>query len=184
MSSFRGGRSGNRGRCAQPCRLSYKVYDNDSQINDKDNSFALSPKDMCALPILPDIIEAGVYSLKIEGRMKNVTYAAYVTSVYRHYVDEYIKYGRKGYKVTKKDIDNLCDIYNRGSFTTGFYNSKKGKEMMSYERPNHRGSEALKVVSNDKGRVTFKALKDINPQDVFEIDKEHSFESAPRRCQP
>ena len=95
MSSFRGGRSGNRGRCAQPCRLSYKVYDNDSQINDKDNSFALSPKDMCALPILPDIIEAGVYSLKIEGRMKNVTYAAYVTSVYRHYVDEYIKYGRK-----------------------------------------------------------------------------------------
>lgn len=178
MSSFRGGRSGNRGRCAQPCRLSYKVYDNDSQINDKDNSFALSPKDMCALPILPDIIEAGVYSLKIEGRMKNVTYAAYVTSVYRHYVDEYIKYGRKGYKVTKKDIDNLCDIYNRGSFTTGFYNSKKGKEMMSYERPNHRGSEALKVVSNDKGRVTFKALKDINPQDVFEIDKEHSFESG------
>ena len=154
MSSFRGGRSGNRGRCAQPCRLSYKVYDNDSQINDKDNSFALSPKDMCDLPILPDIIEAGVYSLKIEGRMKNVTYAAYVTSVYRHYVDEYIKYGRKGYKVTKKDIDNLCDIYNRGSFTTGFYNSKKGKEMMSYERPNHRGSEALKVVSNDKGRVT------------------------------
>ena len=50
--------------------------------------------------------------------------------------------------------------------------------MMSYERPNHRGSEALKVVSNDKGRVTFKALKDINPQDVFEIDKEHSFESG------
>ena len=133
---------------------------------------------MCALPILPDIIEAGVYSLKIEGRMKNVTYAAYVTSIYRHYVDEYIKYGRKGYKITKKDIDNLCDIYNRGSFTTGFYNSKKGKEMMSYERPNHRGSEALKVVSNDKGRVTFKALKDINPQDVFEIDKEHSFESG------
>lgn len=70
-----------------------------------------------------------------------MTYAAYVTSVYRHYVDEYIKYGRKGYKVTKKDIDNLCDIYNRGSFTTGFYNSKKGKEMMSYERPNHRGAK-------------------------------------------
>ncbi len=178
MSSFRGGRSGNRGRCAQPCRLSYKAYDNDRQINDKDNSFALSPKDMCALPILPDIIEAGVYSLKIEGRMKNVTYAAYVTSVYRHYVDEYIRYGRKGYKVTKKDIDNLCDIYNRGSFTTGFYNSQKGKAMMSYERPNHWGSEALKVVGNDKGKVTFKALKDINPQDVFEIDKEHSFESG------
>lgn len=75
--------------------------------------------------ILPDIIEAGVYSLKIEGRMKNVTYAAYVTSVYRHYVDEYIKYGRKGYKVTKKDIDNLCDIYNRVLLRQGFITARR-----------------------------------------------------------
>ena len=141
MSSFRGGRSGNRGRCAQPCRLSYKVYDNDSQINDKDNSFALSPKDMCALSILPDIIEAGVYSLKIEGRMKNVTYAAYVTSIYRHYVDEYIKYGRKGYKITKKDIDNLCDIYNRGSFI---------------EVANDIASEHLEIVTKDPFNVMTK----------------------------
>ena len=65
---------------------------------------------MC-LPILPDIIEAGVFFVKDRRKNeKNVTYAAYVTSIYRHYVDEYIKYGRKGYKITKKDIDNLCDI--------------------------------------------------------------------------
>ena len=83
MSSFNGGRSGNRGRCAQPCRLPYKVYDGQNIINNQDEKYALSPKDMCALKILPDVIDAGVYSLKIEGRMKNVTYAAYVTSIYR-----------------------------------------------------------------------------------------------------
>ena len=147
LSSMIGGRSGNRGQCAQPCRLPY-------QTEGKKPADLMSLKDLCTIDILPELIDAGIDSFKIEGRMKNVTYAAYVTSVYRHYVDEYIKYGRKGYKVTKKDIDNLCDIYNRGSFTAGFYNSKKGKEMMSYARPNHRGSEALKVVSNDKGRVT------------------------------
>ena len=77
LSSFNGGRSGNRGRCAQPCRMSYDVYDNGTKINDRSNSYALSPKDMCALQILPDVIDSGVYSLKIEGRMKNVTYAAW-----------------------------------------------------------------------------------------------------------
>lgn len=64
MSSFNGGRSGNRGRCAQPCRLPYKVYDGQNIINNQDEKYALSPKDMCALKILPDVIDAGVYSLK------------------------------------------------------------------------------------------------------------------------
>lgn len=178
MSSFNGGRSGNRGRCAQPCRLPYKVYDGQNMISSAKEKYALSPKDMCALKILPDIIESGVYSLKIEGRMKNVTYAAYVTSIYRKYVDMYLANGKKGYCVTDKDIDNLCDIYNRGEFTTGFYDNKNGKDMMALTRPNHWGVKALKVVSNVKGKVTFEALTKINAQDVFEIDKEHSFESG------
>lgn len=178
MSSFNGGRSGNRGRCAQPCRLPYKVYANDELVSSAKESYALSPKDMCALKILPDIIDAGVYSLKIEGRMKNVTYAAFVTSIYRKYVDMYLAKGRKGYHVTDEDIDYLCDIYNRGAFTTGFYNSEKGHEMMALTRPNHWGVKALKVISNNGGRVKFAALTDINAQDVFEIDKEHSFESG------
>lgn len=178
MSSFNGGRSGNRGRCAQPCRLPYKVYDGQNIINNQDEKYALSPKDMCALKILPDVIDAGVYSLKIEGRMKNVTYAAYVTSIYRKYVDKYIANGRKGYKVSDKDIEQLCDIYNRGAFTTGFYDTGKGRDMMALTRPNHWGVKALQVVSNVKGKITFKALTDINRQDVFEIDKEHSFESG------
>ena len=178
MSSFNGGRSGNRGRCAQPCRLPYKVYDGQNIINNQDEKYALSPKDMCALKILPDVIDAGVYSLKIEGRMKNVTYAAYVTSIYRKYVDKYIANGRKGYRVSDKDIEQLCDIYNRGAFTTGFYDTGKGRDMMALTRPNHWGVKALQVVSNVKGKITFKALTDINRQDVFEIDKEHSFESG------
>ena len=176
LSSFNGGRSGNRGRCAQPCRMPYDVYDNGEKINNRNNSYALSPKDMCALQILPDVIESGVYSLKIEGRMKNVTYAAMVTHIYRKYVDMYLERGRKGFKVDKKDIDDLSDIYNRGAFTTGYYDSVKGKKMMSLGRPNHMGTECLKVVSNKAGRITFKALKNVNRGDVFEIDKEHSFE--------
>ena len=178
LSSFNGGRSGNRGRCAQPCRMSYDVYDNGIKINDRSNSYALSPKDMCALQILPDVIDSGVYSLKIEGRMKNVTYAAMVTHIYRKYVDMYLEKGRAGYRVDKQDMDNLSDIYNRGAFTTGYYDSVKGKKMMSLSRPNHMGTECLKVVSNKAGRITFKALKNVNRGDVFEIDKEHSFESG------
>lgn len=178
LSSFNGGRSGNRGRCAQPCRMAYTTSIDGVNVNSKDNRYALSPKDMCALDILPDIIEAGVYSLKIEGRMKNVTYASFVTSIYRKYVDIYLNGGRKNYSVDERDIELLKDVYNRGSFTKGWYVEGKGSKMMSYKRPNHQGTMALEVVDNAQGRVTFTALKDINPQDVFEIDREHSFESG------
>lgn len=178
LSSFNGGRSGNRGRCAQPCRMPYDVNYNNEIINKKDEKYILSPKDMCGLTILPDIIEAGVYSLKIEGRMKNVTYAAFVTSMYRKYLDLYFKKGREGFKVDKKDLDALLDIYNRGMFTTGYYNATKGKEMLSLNRPNHMGTKALKVLSNQSGRVKFKALEKINPGDVFEIEEGASFTSG------
>ena len=178
LSSFNGGRSGNRGRCAQPCRMPYDVNYNNEIINKKDEKYILSPKDMCGLTILPDIIESGVYSLKIEGRMKNVTYAAFVTSMYRKYLDLYFKKGREGFKVDKNDLDALLDIYNRGMFTTGYYNATKGKEMLSLNRPNHMGTKALKVLSNQAGRVKFKALEKINPGDVFEIEEGASFTSG------
>ncbi|MDO5381881.1 MAG: U32 family peptidase [Eubacteriales bacterium] len=178
LSSFNGGRSGNRGRCAQPCRMSYITSIDGENVNSRDNRYALSPKDMCALDILPDIIEAGVYSLKIEGRMKNVTYASFVTSIYRKYVDMYLNGGRNNYSVEQRDVEMLKDVYNRGSFTKGWYVEGKGMDMMSSKRPNHQGTMALEVVDNVQGKVTFKALNDINPQDVFEIDREHSFESG------
>lgn len=179
LSSMNGGRSGNRGRCAQPCRMEYDVYNCDGKaVSVGSGKYVLSPKDMCAIDILPDIIDAGVYSLKIEGRMKNVTYAAAVTAFYRKYVDMYLKYGRKGYKVDKNDINDLMDLYNRGAFTSGYYNSEKGADMMSLSRPNHMGTKALQVISNVSGKVKFKALEKINPQDVFEIDADNSFSSG------
>ena len=178
LSSMNGTRSGNRGRCAQACRLDYSVVNNDKVINDSKSSYPLSPKDMCALDILPDIIDAGVYSMKIEGRMKNVTYAAGVTSIYRKYTDMYLENGRKGYHVSQEDKNMLLDIFNRGSFTSGYYNSEKGKNMMSLSRPNHMGVKALQVVKNDNGRILFKALTDINPQDVFEIDSDNAYTSG------
>ena len=192
LSSFQGGRSGNRGRCAQPCRLMYTPQtsdmprtkgkglrgDENRQKDSNGSAYLLSPKDMCGLPVLPDIIEAGVYSLKIEGRMKNVNYAAGVTGIYRKYVDRYLEYGREGFKVEDLDINDLMDLYNRGAFTTGYYNNTKGREMISLKRPNHMGTKALKVLKNEGGRVLFEALEQIYPQDVFEIDKENSFSSG------
>lgn len=119
MSSLLGDRSGNRGRCAQPCRLNY------SEGN------VLSLKDLCTLDILPDILEAGVFSLKIEGRMKSPEYAAGVTAIYRKYVDMYINKGREGYTVDSTDKDKLLMLFDRGGMTDGYYNNHNGKHMIA-----------------------------------------------------
>lgn len=123
FSSIAGGRSGNRGRCAQPCRLPYSS-------NGK-QQYYLSPKDLCTVSLLPELIEAGIYSLKIEGRMKKPEYTAGVVSVYRKYLDEYFSHGT-GYRYQVSDKDNriLFDLYNRGGFTQGYYKKHNGKDMM------------------------------------------------------
>ena len=87
MSSLFGGRSGNRGRCAQPCRLSYQVTDETGKVYHRKEKYPLSPKDLCAVELLPQLCEAGIYSFKIEGRMKSLEYAAGVTGIYRKYLD-------------------------------------------------------------------------------------------------
>ena len=101
LSSLIGGRSGNRGRCAQPCRLPYDVKRDGRSCLDKDRRYVMSLKDLCVLDILPDLLEAGVYSLKIEGRMKSPRYTAGVVSIYRKYLDLYRKWGRGRYQVEK-----------------------------------------------------------------------------------
>ena len=121
MSSFRGGRSGNRGRCPQPCRMPYDVYDNGEKINNRNNSYALSPKDMCALQILPDVIESGVYSLKIEGRMKRPEYVAIVTRAYRTVLN--------GGKLTQADLQELETAFSRQGFTDGYFKGQTGSDM-------------------------------------------------------
>lgn len=100
LSSMIGGRSGNRGRCAQPCRLLYGM-------NGGNEAYLLSPKDMCTIESIPDILESGVYSLKIEGRMKSPEYVAGVTAAYRKYVDMYLERDVKDFmsiKMTSKSL--------------------------------------------------------------------------------
>ncbi|MBS6518385.1 MAG: U32 family peptidase [Clostridium sp.] len=130
FSSLIGGRSGNRGRCAQTCRLPFSVRRGDEILNGKNEKYVLSLKDLCSLDILPDILEAGVFSLKIEGRMKSPRYTAGVVSIYRKYVDQYMKYGRKGYQVDPKDRKILLDLFDRGGQTEGYYREHNGRDMV------------------------------------------------------
>lgn len=150
MSSLIGGRSGNRGRCAQPCRLPYTVYGggpaaSKSPLNRENEKYILSLKDLCTLDLLPDIVEAGVYSLKIEGRMKSPRYTAGVVSIYRKYVDLYLAHGRDGYYVDPEDRKMLLDLFDRGGFTSGYYKQHNGKGMTALkEKPDFReGNQKL-----------------------------------------
>ncbi len=143
MSSMLGGRSGNRGRCAGTCRLPYEIHG-------KKNVYALSLKDLCTIDFIPDLAESGVFSFKIEGRMKTVEYAAGVVSVYRKYMDQYLKHGREGYQVTKADYQRLLDFGNRSGFTKGFYYVHNDSNMITYEKPNHQRSDDVKAMAGQK----------------------------------
>lgn len=141
MSSLIGGRSGNRGRCAQPCRLPYRVYEqeNGTAVNKEDQKCVLSMKDLCTLDILPQILEAGVFSLKIEGRMKSPRYTAGVVRIYRKYLDQYLEYGSEGYYVEPEDKKELLDLFDRGGFTSGYYTRHNGRDMIALkEKPEFR----------------------------------------------
>ena len=143
LSSMLGGRSGNRGRCAQPCRLSYEVFDEKKKMR-AGESYILSPKDLCTIEFLPQLAASGVFSYKIEGRMKQAEYAAGVVSVYREYMDRYLSEGAKGYQVSKADMQKLYDFGNRSGFTKGYYFQHNGKNMITFEKPNHaKGNELL-----------------------------------------
>lgn len=145
LSSLIGGRSGNRGRCAQPCRLPYEVSRQGQRLNKQDEAYVLSPRDLCGLDILPDIIEAGVFSLKIEGRMKSPRYTAGVVSIYRKYVDRYLAHGREGYRTDPADRALLLDLFDRGGFSSGYYRRHNGRDMIALkEKPAFReGNQAL-----------------------------------------
>ena len=136
LSSFIGGRSGNRGRCAQPCRLPYDVIYDGMLINESDEKYILSPKDICALYLLPEIINSGVTSLKIEGRMKNKEYVCGVVSIYRKYLDAILD-GEK-FKVEESDIKLLMDLFNRHGFNESYFYTKNGRDMISLKEPAFR----------------------------------------------
>ncbi len=140
FSSLLGGRSGNRGRCAQPCRLPYQV-----QGASGGPACYLSMKDLCTLDLLPELYEAGIASLKIEGRMKRPEYTAGVVSVYRKYMDLYQASGRAGYHVEEKDRELLLELFDRGGFSGGYYHTHNGKKMIALRRPERVGADALRL---------------------------------------
>ena len=147
FSSMLGGRSGNRGRCAQPCRLPYGLETGGPVRNGQAESYLLSPKDMCTLELLPKILEAGVCSLKIEGRMKRPEYTAGVVRIYRKYLDYLLEHGDAGYRAAEEDLKELGALYNRGGFSQGYYRQHNGRNLISLSRPNHfekKGKKALK----------------------------------------
>lgn len=122
FSSILGGRSGNRGRCAQPCRLPYTV-------EGKKDEYILSLKDMCGIKALDKLHDAGVYSLKIEGRMKQLEYACGVVKYYRSYIDSMKP-------VSDADYDRIKALGNRCGFTDRYYFDHNGSDMVTYVKPN------------------------------------------------
>ena len=141
FSSIVGGRSGNRGRCAQPCRMAYTVEQNGKVVLPQQKGYILSPKDLCTIELLPQLIEAGIYSLKIEGRMKKPEYTAGVVSIYRKYLDRYLANPTAPYRVSEADKKHLLGLFNRKGFTDGYYTRHNGSSMMTYTAPDFRAGE-------------------------------------------
>ena len=135
FSSMLGSRSGNRGRCAQPCRLPYSVLD-EQKKGYKKESYVLSLKDLCGIEYLQKLREAGVYSLKIEGRMKQASYAAGVVSFYRKYID-------LEKQVSKEDMQHLYALGNRCGFTTEYFKKHNDKSMITFEKPSYEKSNDI-----------------------------------------
>ncbi|MDG6243929.1 MAG: DUF3656 domain-containing protein [Methanolobus sp.] len=136
MSSMIGGRSGNRGYCAQPCRKQYNLRKDGKQV-ETDGSYLLSPKDLNTSDILPELIKTGMDSFKIEGRMKRPEYVAGVVRIYRRLIDRFAG-DPNNYFVTEEEKENLEQLFNRG-FTTGYLKADPAGELMSRQRPHNQG---------------------------------------------
>lgn len=168
FSSQIGGRSGNRGRCAQPCRMTYSLLKDEEEV--VKSTYLLSPKDLCTLNFLPELIACGIDSFKMEGRMKSPEYVASVTKVYRKYVDLALK-DPKNYKVEQEDLDTLQSIFNRGGFSEGYYFKKADLDMMTEKTPKNIGLRIGHIVKYDKKTkmATIYTDKTLNPGDGLEI---------------
>lgn len=156
MSSFAGTRSGNRGRCAQPCRKKYN------------GEYLLSMKDMCTLENIPELIAAGIDSFKIEGRMKNEYYVASAVSAYRELADDCIN-GRFSVKKANDMKFKLANIYSRGGFCGGYFFTHNAADMISTERPNHQGVPVGSLVKAGAGKADIKLSEKLYQRDVLEV---------------
>lgn len=170
FSSMLGGRSGNRGKCAGPCRLSYDLLENNKKIN---SGYLLSTKDLCGLDYIPNMINAGVNCLKIEGRMKSPEYVATVTRIYRKYID--LASSNKPYIIDETDKKELLQVFNRGMSSCGHLSDEPNKKLVYKEKPNHMGL-FLGTVQNynkKKGYVTLKIKEPISIGDKVSLENEN-----------
>lgn len=163
MSSIIGGRSGNRGKCAQPCRLPYKLIN--KRTNESKDGYIMSPKDICTLDNIGDIIESGTSSLKIEGRMKRPEYVAGVVSSYRKAIDNYYNNRQEELKEEKKMV---AQLFNREGFSRAYLFGNDGKDMMSINFPKNTGVY-LGEVTKDRSIIL---NEDLSVKDGVRIDKE------------
>ena len=174
FSSMVGGRSGNRGMCAQPCRLPYSLIESEKVI---DNGYLFSPRDLCSLEYLPKLISAGVKSLKIEGRMKSPTYVATVTRIYRKYIDLAYKYLNKDiskYAIDENDKKELMQVFNRGGFSSGHLSDNPNKKLVYPQKPNNMGITLGKIqkFNPNKGLITVKLENEVSVGDGISFENE------------
>lgn len=169
MSSLIGGRSGNRGTCAQPCRMPYSIVSKKDNkiINPKyEEKYLLSPKDLNTVEHLKDIIDAGIVSLKIEGRMKKPEYVAIIVNGYRKELDRIL--GIHNERLSEREHKDIAQMFNRG-FTKGYINNEYGKNFISFDKPNNRGILIGEVVKLERDLITIKLQEPISKGDGIEI---------------
>ena len=151
LSGFLGGRSGNRGRCAGTCRLPWQVLGPDGEPAGPDaekkpgTCYPLSMKDMCVLQILPELIDAGIDSFKIEGRMKKPEYVAGTTAIYRRYIDRFYGWDRMGrpgkWMIDRRDLSDLLSLYIRTDLSEGYYHTRNGRKLLTIQKPGYAGAD-------------------------------------------
>ena len=169
FSSMLGGRSGNRGKCAQPCRLPYELWENQKKV---DYGHLLSTRDLCSLEYIPSFLKAGVKCLKIEGRMKSPEYVATVTRIYKKYID--LASSNEPYVIDSTDRKILMQVFNRGMSSSGHLGSEPNKNLVFKDKPNNMGLFLGKVqhYHPTKGLITIKLKEPIKIGDTISIEKE------------
>ena len=164
MSSLIGGRSGNRGTCAQPCRMAYSIVDeNGKLVPNWDKKYVLSPKDLNMIDNIPETLEAGITSLKIEGRLKKPEYVATIVKNYRSVLNA------GNASISDDDRKDIAQMFNRG-FTKGLGLGDFGKDFISFEKPGNQGIVLGEVVRADKYKVYIDLKEDIIEGDIIEFE--------------
>ena len=170
FSSMLGGRSGNRGKCAGPCRLPFSLYEEDKVI---DSGFLLNTRDLCGIDYIPDLIDSGVKCFKIEGRMKSPEYVATVTKIYRKYIDLALS-KKENYTIDENDRKELLQVFNRGMSSPGHLSKNGNHSLVFKEKPNNMGLFLGKIEKYlpKKGYITIKLNEKISIGDTISLENE------------